>query len=81
MLARLVDEPLSNPDWLFEAKLDGFRALAFIRRGGVSLRSRNNNDLTTHFPHVASELKSGKQDVLLDGEMVTLNEQGLRTST
>ena len=30
MLARLVDEPFSNPDWLFEAKLDGFRFLVFM---------------------------------------------------
>ena len=40
MLATLVDKPFSDPRWLFEPKLDGFRILAFIRDGGVTLRSR-----------------------------------------
>ena len=40
MLATLVAEPFSNPKWLFEPKLDGFRILAFIRKGEVTLRTR-----------------------------------------
>ena len=33
MLATPVDKPFSDPDWLFEPKLDGFRVLAYIRQG------------------------------------------------
>lgn len=50
MLARLAEKPFSNPDWLFEPKLDGYRAMAFIRRGEVTLRSRNEIDLTDRYP-------------------------------
>ena len=39
MLARLVDEPVSDPLWLFEPKLGGFRNLAFVRNGEVTLCS------------------------------------------
>ena len=78
MLASLVDRPFSDTKWLFEPKLDGFRVLAFIKDGGVTLRSRNNNDLTGHYPLVAQELGSQPdRELLLDGEMVALNEKGL----
>ncbi len=36
MLATLAADPLSDPTWLFEPKLDGFRILAFIRKGESS---------------------------------------------
>ena len=49
MMARLVDEPFSHPDWLFEPKLDGFRIVAFLRRGEVRLRSRSGLDITAKF--------------------------------
>jgi hypothetical protein len=37
-------EPFSHPDWLFELKHDGFRALAFIQNGNCQLVSRNGNE-------------------------------------
>ena len=78
MLARLIDAPFSHPEWLFEPKLDGFRALAFLRGGEVKLRSRNRIDLTTRFPEVISELESQPEgEMVLDGEIVALNERGL----
>ncbi len=36
-------EPFSHPDWLFEIKHDGFRALAYIEHGTARLLSRNGN--------------------------------------
>ena len=78
MMARLSDEPFSHPDWVFEPKLDGFRALAFLRGGEVTLRSRTGNDLTGHFPEIA-EVLTGQpaSELVLDGELVALNESGL----
>ena len=77
MLARLVDEPFSHPDWLFEPKLDGFRALAFLRQGQVRLLSRGGIELTDRFPEVVDELASQPEDELvLDGELVALDENG-----
>ena len=53
MLATLAPEPLSEPKWLFEPKLNGFRVLAFIRRGEVTLLTRNGNDFTGRYRWVA----------------------------
>jgi bifunctional non-homologous end joining protein LigD len=78
MLARLVDAPFSGREWLFEPKLDGFRALAFLHRGAVTLTSRTGIDLTGRFPEVVAELESQPEDELvLDGEIVALNDSGL----
>ena len=40
MLARF-DTPFEHPDWIFEPKLDGFRALAYVEGGACRLVSRN----------------------------------------
>ena len=78
MLARLVDAPFSGSEWLFEPKLDGFRILAFLRRGAVTLTSRTGIDLTGRFPEVAAELESQPEDeMVVDGEIVALNDDGL----
>jgi len=42
MLATIAEHPFSDPDWLFEIKWDGVRALAWVMDGAVTLRSRNN---------------------------------------
>ena len=78
MLARLVDEPFSRSGWLFEPKLDGFRAIAFLRRGDVWLSSRTGIDLTHRFPELVDELATQPEDeMVLDGEVVALDERGL----
>src|SRR6266478_216214 len=41
MLATLIDAPFDNRDWVFESKWDGFRMVAAIRKGRVTLYSRN----------------------------------------
>ena len=78
MLARLTYRPFSNPEWLFEPKLDGHRILAFVQRGAVTLRSRSGLDVTARFPGVAADLASQPEEqLLLDGEAVALNSDGL----
>ena len=78
MLARLVDGPFSHPAWLFEPKLDGYRIVAFVQPGGVTLRSRNGKDLTSRLPEVAQELaEQAEEEMVLDGEVVALNSEGL----
>ena len=46
MLATLSEQPFSDPDWLFEVKWDGARAIAHLRDVRVRLASRNLNDIT-----------------------------------
>ena len=78
MLARIVDQPFSHQDWLFEPKLDGYRILAFLQRGKVTLLSRNGLDYTGHFSTVVGELESHSgEEMVLDGELVALDESGL----
>ena len=78
MLARVADKPFSHPDWLFEPKLDGYRVLATIRQGKVTLLSRNGVDLTKNLPVVAGELGvQSQEELVLDGEIVAINEHGL----
>ena len=78
MLASMVDQQFSNPEWLFEPKLDGIRALAFLREGKVTLRSRSGNDLTDRFPAIVAELETLPcEEFVLDGEIAALNERGL----
>ena len=77
MLATPIDEPFDNPDWLFEIKWDGYRAVAFIKNGEVRLVSRNQNNLTPQFPELAGLAKSlTAETAILDGEIVALDDEG-----
>jgi bifunctional non-homologous end joining protein LigD len=77
MLATSVEKPFDDPEWLFEIKWDGYRAVSFLQDGKVRLVSRNQNELTREFPelHELSKLIKAKNAVL-DGEVVALDEQG-----
>jgi bifunctional non-homologous end joining protein LigD len=77
MLATSDEKPFDNPEWLFEIKWDGYRAVSFIKDGKVRLISRNQNDLTGEFPELHELSRSIKADLaVLDGEIVVLDEQG-----
>jgi bifunctional non-homologous end joining protein LigD len=77
MLATSVDEPFDSPDWLFEIKWDGYRAVAFVENARLRLVSRNQNDLTaqyTDLKDLPSFLRA--KTAILDGEIVALDEHG-----
>lgn len=77
MLATPTSNPFDSPDWLFEIKWDGYRAVAFIDRGTFRLLSRNQNELTGQYPELGNlpeYVKAGR--AVLDGEVVALDEQG-----
>ena len=77
MLATLTDTPFSNPDWLFEPKLDGVRAVGLIQEGMVTLLSRRGLDTTHQYPELAEVLRGQPaQELILDGEIVALDEEG-----
>ena len=78
MLAHAVDGVFSLPGWLFEPKLDGFRALAFLQDGNVRLFSRTGKDMTRNFRGIADELSVlPHNEMILDGEIVALGQDGL----
>jgi ATP-dependent DNA ligase len=41
-----------GPEWGYEIKLDGYRALTFKTGGKLSLRSRNDNDFVLRYPQI-----------------------------
>ena len=75
MLATLVDKPFDDPGWSYEIKWDGYRALAYLQKGKVTLRSRNNKSFEKYYP-IFDALKTWPVSALLDGEIVVLNAKG-----
>lgn len=78
MLATLADKAFDDPDWLFEIKWDGVRALATVRPGRPpSLRSRTGKDLLVQFPELADLGRAfSSLPVVVDGELVSLDRYG-----
>src|SRR5579864_1112356 len=77
MLAESIEKPFDDPDWLFEIKWDGYRAIAFIENGKVRLVSRNQNDLTARYPELKDMAEFVKaKTAILDGEVVALDANG-----
>ncbi|MGH9393265.1 MAG: non-homologous end-joining DNA ligase, partial [Terriglobales bacterium] len=73
MLATLGEQPFNDPGWVFEIKWDGIRAFARVRRGRVTLSSRNGRELSAQYPELARFPEA--LDATLDGEIVALDEQ------
>lgn len=76
MLATLVDEPFNNPDWVFEIKWDGYRAIANIN-SQVELISRNGIILNRDYPPIIQDLKKIKDEMILDGEVTVVDKNGV----
>jgi bifunctional non-homologous end joining protein LigD len=77
MLATSVEKPFDSPEWLFEIKWDGYRAVSFVKDGEVRLVSRNQNDLTTQFGELRKLPEFLKAaNAIVDGEVVALDELG-----
>jgi bifunctional non-homologous end joining protein LigD len=78
-------EPFDHPDWLFDVKYDGFRAISYIQRGRCNLVSRRGN-VFARFDALGEQVAStlcrdvvaelGVDDAILDGEVITADETG-----
>ncbi|MBK6264357.1 DNA ligase D [Marivirga sp. S37H4] len=77
MLASPTKEIFDSPDWIYELKWDGYRILAHISEGKASLYSRNGLNYSQKFRPITYELSSIPHEVVLDGEVVIVNEEGL----
>jgi bifunctional non-homologous end joining protein LigD len=78
MLATLTRDYFSDPDWVFEPKLDGIRCLAFKKGKHVRLLSRNKLDLGAAYPTVVAAIARQDGDFIVDGELAAMT--GDRTS-
>jgi bifunctional non-homologous end joining protein LigD len=76
MRLQRVAKPFDNPDYIFELKHDGFRAIAYVDDGKCKLVSRNQN----HFNFLFLSVALGKflvDNAILDGEVVCLDANGV----
>lgn len=76
MLATQGTAPFDHPDWLFEMKWDGYRAVAEVHNHEVALYSRNLLPLNEKFSPVVEALRQCDFTALLDGEIVVVDAQG-----
>ena len=77
MLATTGKKIFNNPDWIYELKWDGYRALAHVEDGKVDLYSRNGISFNSKFPKLVEDLEQVENNVILDGEIVVLNKDGI----
>ena len=79
MMASSAKEPFNDPDWIFETKLDGYRATAVIdSTGKARIWSRNRLPLEQKFPTVRNAAEElNLRSTILDGEIVALDEEGI----
>src|SRR5436309_9834244 len=76
MLLLRKDKLPEGANWLYEIKLDGYRALAIKTGGKVQLRSRNDNDFNLRYPAIVQVLTLLPDETVIDGEVVALDETG-----
>jgi bifunctional non-homologous end joining protein LigD len=79
MKAVLWDEPFSDPDWIYERKLDGVRCLAHRDRGGaIQLVSRTDRSMNGDYPGLVRALETEPcGDFVVDGEVVAFDRRGV----
>jgi bifunctional non-homologous end joining protein LigD len=76
MLATIVKEPFTDPDWLFEIKWDGCRIVAEVRNGKAVLYSQEGQDYTDKYRLIVNEFE-GQPDLVVDGVIVVLDDNGI----
>jgi DNA ligase D-like protein (predicted ligase) len=76
MECALVSTLPYGPDWTYEVKLDGYRAIGVKTSRETILYSRNHKNFNKRFPQVAEALNDLPADTVIDGEVVALDESG-----
>jgi bifunctional non-homologous end joining protein LigD len=77
MLATLVNKPFDSEEWVYEVKWDGYRALGFVNKGTVELKSRNDKSFSDKFYPVTAALRKWNVNAIVDGEIVVISENGV----
>ena len=71
-ISKLAD----GPQWVYEIKLDGYRAIAVKLEGKVTLFPKRRNSFNRKFPHIVEALADLPDNTVVDGEVVALDESG-----
>jgi DNA ligase D-like protein (predicted ligase) len=76
MECALVSKLPEGPEWTYEAKLDGYRAIGVKTSRETILYSRNHKNFNKRFPQIAKALDDFPGETVIDGEVVALDESG-----
>lgn len=77
MLAHLARAPFSDPEWIFEPKLDGYRIITYVKDGKVNLISRRGINVTEKYAPIVPDLsRQPASELVLDGEIIVMDEKG-----
>ncbi|HET9446702.1 MAG TPA: hypothetical protein VFO35_10610, partial [Steroidobacteraceae bacterium] len=77
MAALSVDALPEGPEWSYELKLDGYRALIIKDGASIRLRSRNDKDLLSMYPALATTARRLQAErTVIDGEIVAVDKDG-----
>ena len=63
--------PFDSPEYIFEFKLDGWRAIAYLEEGGTVLYSRNGRDISGEFAGLMGLHTAVRRPCILDGEIIS----------
>ena len=74
MLLKEINKPFDSPDYLYELKYDGIRALIFVGPNTFIIKSRHNEQITQLYPELKNMQKYFKQNTILDGEIVIFKD-------
>ena len=66
----------AGPGWVYEIKLDGYRALAINANGKLSLYSRRRKSFNRQYRNVFDALLDLPENTVVDGEIVALDDAG-----
>lgn len=77
MLAKLTNSIKNNKNWIYEMKYDGYRAITRVHHGQVDMKSRKGISFNLQYPPLIQELKQIKDDIVMDGEIVIENKNGI----
>ena len=64
-----------SSQWVWEIKLDGYRALVVKSESDVTLFSRRKKSLNREFPHIVESLADLPAGTVVDGELVAIDEE------
>lgn len=75
MLLTEIEEPFNSKDYIYEVKFDGIRALLFVSPNEFKIQSRNKFDMTYLYPELKSIQNMVKEEMIIDGEIVIMDEE------